>query len=376
MTTPARVAMVLAQSEGGIGRHLAKLAGEVLRRGGEVLVFGPPDVREFAFEDLGATFIPVEITAGIDPVGTLRAARTLRGRLAGVDIVHGHGIRAGIAASLAARRQGVIHRVVTVHNAIVDRRGVRWGAAAIADRVLPRLATRLICVSDDLAATFRKAAPRRGSKILVMPVGAEMPTPSADEISAVRASLGTSDERPLVVAVGRLHRQKGFDVLIEASMRLSHIPVPLVAIAGEGPGRAHLEVLIEKLPVPERVRLLGSRDDAGALAAAADVFCMPSRWEGSPLALHEAMLLGRPIVASRTGGIPSMLGEESALLVPPEDPAALAKAIDLLMRDGALARRLGEAAAKAGAAWPDAGDSAASVADLYEALLGRALGTA
>ena len=102
---------------------------------------------------------------------------------------------------------------------------------------------------------------------------------------------------------------------------------------------------------------------------------MPSRWEGSPLALHEALAAGRPVVATAVGGIPELLTfGQAGLLVPPEDPGALATAVGRVLSDRHLAEHLGAQAIEAAAAWPDAAITACKVADLYEQILGRRLG--
>jgi glycosyltransferase involved in cell wall biosynthesis len=189
-------------------------------------------------------------------------------------------------------------------------------------------------------------------------------------MSRVTQAIGAPDGTPVVLAVGRLARQKGFDVLVEAVSLVDGDAA--VAIVGEGPERSALEDRIRRLGLEKRVGLLGFRADARALTAAADVVCMPSRWEGSPLALHEALAAGRPVVASAVGGIPALAGE-GAILVPPEDPRALASALDAVLGDARLQDRLSAASVVAAAAWPDAAATARRIADLYEEVLGRPL---
>src|SRR5439155_274446 len=134
--------------------------------------------------------------------------------------------------------------------------------------------------------------------------------------------------RPYVAAVGRLVPQKGFDVLLEAFARLDAPEVDLL-IAGDGPERRRLEALRERLGLGARVHLLGAVDRAtvASLYRGARLVACPSRWEGLPLVCLEAMASGRAVVASRVDGIPDAVGDgETGLLVPPEDPVALAAA--------------------------------------------------
>ena len=139
--------------------------------------------------------------------------------------------------------------------------------------------------------------------------------------------------------MGRLAEQKDFASLIDAARAWTDLdPVPLLAIAGSGP---LAESLAERAaPLGPEVRFLGPRPDVPVLLAAAGVFALPSRWEGQPLILQEALAAGCPIVASRAGGIPDLTGEDAALLVPPGDVDALAAAIRRVLTDPALAQRL------------------------------------
>lgn len=154
--------------------------------------------------------------------------------------------------------------------------------------------------------------------------------------------LGANDL--LVGAVGRLDAQKGFDVLVEAMAQLKTFPIRCV-ILGEGPARAQLEGLVRKHQLEKSVWLLGERADVPAWLSAFDVYALPSRWEGLPNALLEAMALGLPVVASAVDGVPEVLEhEKNGLLVPAERPAALAAAFRRLVTEFPLRGALGSAA--------------------------------
>lgn len=352
---PPRLVLIVGQTTGGIGSHVAHLEAEVRRRGESVEVIGPEQI---------------DIPETVSPIRLIRSAWRLASRLRGVDLVHAHGLRAGIVATLAGRRAGVPHRLVTIHNAVLNRSSrTTW----VMNRALARLATVRICVSSDLAEVHRRVKPSRAGTVTVLPVGADLQPVSDEAIIRARESVGANEGSCLVVAVGRLHPQKGFDVLIEAVSRIDPSDAHFV-IAGDGPQKQFLKNLVSAMFVSERVELLGERADARALIASADIFCMPSRWEGSPLALHEAMAAGRPIVATAVGGIPEMLSEDNSLLVPAEDAFALASALNRILQDRPLADRLGNAARLRAAQWPDASSTAAGVALLYETLIGRPRG--
>jgi glycosyltransferase involved in cell wall biosynthesis len=143
--------------------------------------------------------------------------------------------------------------------------------------------------------------------------------------------------------------------------------VPLVAIAGDGPLHDELAARIraERLPVT----LLGRRDDVADLLGAADVCVLPSRWEGSPLTAQEALRAGTPLVATRAGGLPELLGD-GALLVPVGDPDALAAAVHDVLTDPDRSRRLVEAGSAQAVRWPDEATAARRLVAVYRELLG------
>jgi glycosyltransferase involved in cell wall biosynthesis len=172
----------------------------------------------------------------------------------------------------------------------------------------------------------------------------------------------------LVLAVGRLAWQKGFDVLLEAAAHWRDLdPVPLVAIAGDGPLAGKLRSQAASIGVD--AAFLGHRDDVPDLLAAAAVFVLPSRWEGQPLVLQEALRAGAAIVATRVGGIPDLADAAAALLVPPDDATALAAAVRSVLTDASLAHRLRAAASRRGAALPTADDAVAAVLAAYTQVL-------
>ena len=163
----------------------------------------------------------------------------------------------------------------------------------------------------------------------------------AGALPADRASLGVPADAFFVLAMGRLHPNKGFDVLIEA---LAHLPDVVVAIAGEGEERARLAALAGRRGVGARLRFLGWRDDAAALLAACDLFVCPSRHEPLGNVVLEAWSAARPVVAASSPGPAELIAHgTTGLLVPVEDARALADAIAALRDQPARARALAEA---------------------------------
>ena len=145
---------------------------------------------------------------------------------------------------------------------------------------------------------------------------------------------------PVIGAIGRIERQKGFDVLIRALARIDHGSLVLV---GDGSERGALEELVRTVGVADRVVWAGWNDDARSYLGSFDVFVLPSRFEGFPLALLEALLARSAVVATDVGSVAEAVFDgETGLLVPPEDPVALAHAIERLLVDADLRRGLGE----------------------------------
>ena len=162
-----------------------------------------------------------------------------------------------------------------------------------------------------------------------------------------RLELRLSGQELLIGVVGRLDAQKGHSVLLEALAKVrQRMPLRCVVI-GDGPKRGLLEAQIRRLNLVKAVWLLGERDDVTAWLSSLDIFAMPSLWEGLPNALLEAMALGLPVVASAVDGIPEVVVDgKNGLLVPPRQPAALAKRLADLAADPALRASLGREAQK------------------------------
>jgi glycosyltransferase involved in cell wall biosynthesis len=364
-----RIAEVLATSTGGVGTHVRSVLPALADAGAEVTVCGPSATEElFGFSAAGAAFRPVGISAGLDPVADARAVAALRRATAGAGLVHAHGLRAGLVAVLARRRGSGTAVVVTLHNALPEGGALRRRVLRLLERATVRGADVVLAASGDLADNARRLG---GRDVRTAPVSAPPLPPPARRAAEVRAELGLDGDRPLVVAVGRLHPQKGYDVLLDAvaALRRDDRPAeqPLVVIAGDGPLQDELAARIAADALP--VRLLGRRSDVADLLAAADLCVLPSRWEARSLTAQEALRSGTPLVATRTGGLPELLGD-AAVLVPVGDAAALADAVAGLLADPGRRTALAEAGRARAAGWPDEAATARQLVALYRELLG------
>lgn len=276
-------------------------------------------------------------------------AASLRGEIArrlardSYDVVHAHWVLPnGWAASAVARRAGV-PVVLTLHGSDVAMAERHRLLANIARRTFGRV-TAVTATSDDLRrrAIDLGADPESTTTTYIgVDAGLFAPRP-ADP--ATRELLGAKVGDLLVVAVGRLARVKGFEYLIEAASRMDRVAL---AIVGDGELRPELERLARASRA--RVVLTGGvpRDRVAEALAAADVVVVPSvvdnrgRVDATTSTALEALAAGRPLIATRVGGIPEVVHDrENGLLVPQKDPAALAAAIEALRADSELRGRL------------------------------------
>lgn len=365
-----RVAIVAGLASGGTARHVGGLAAGCQEAGLAVSVLAPPATLRRLHTDAPA--VPLLVGDQPRPVRDARSVARLRRWLAAwrPDVVHAHGVRAGALAGLAiavTRSAARPALVVTVHNAPPEARTAAL-VHAVLERSCARRADLVLCASADLARRLTARGATAVEQVdVVAPLGS---APTAAQAAAARAELAEAG-RPVILAVGRLASQKGLDVLVAAAAHWGHRePRPVTVIVGDGPLAGRLRAQAAGMADGD-VRLLGARDDVPALLAAADVVVVPSRWEARALIVQEAMQAGRPIVAARVGGIPDLIGEDGAVLVPPGDPAGLAAAVTALLDDPAAAARLGDAALARAATFPSPDDALAGMLSRYARLASR-----
>jgi glycosyltransferase involved in cell wall biosynthesis len=286
----------------------------------------------------GARHEPVNMVrhpAPRDLIDLWSIRRLARGR----DVLHLHSSKAAAlgrvaAASLVRKRPAT---VVTPHYWSWFVGGKLARLYRLIERILAFQCDAIVAVSEREAAEGRTVL-KAGGRILLIHNGIDRIHFSPDGVSAERPS------RPLIVCVGRLSEQKGQDLGIRALARIQNKEAVLRLVGGETSGgeRRQLEALAKEMAVAHRIEWRGEISDTAPELRAADVVIAPSRWEGMSLALLEAMACGAAVVVTDVTGSEVVLG--AGIVVPPNDPGALADAIDALLEDGALRRRLGKAA--------------------------------
>ncbi len=337
MTTPRRP-LTIAHVTGEMGFSGGELQVFLLleglrKRGHHSVLLCPPEsrsLREAARRGIEAR----PIRAGNE--WSLRSMWEIRRELlaSAPDLVHLHTGRANWLGGLAAWYLGL--------PALTTRRMDRAVKRDVRTRFMyGRVVRRAVAISGAVRARLIEGGvPAAMIRLIPSAVDPELLYPQHGR-TAVRAAAGLA-ETPLLLVVAALVHRKGVDLLLAALARLAEEGLhPALWIAGQGPAGPALEKQARELRVGGRVRFLGQRGDVADLLSACDIFILPSRHEGLGVAALEAMAAGRPIVATRVGGLAeAVVHERTGLLVPPEDPEALATALARLLRDPALRARL------------------------------------
>ena len=300
----------------------------------------------------------------LDPRWAVRLGRLLHAR--SYDIVHVHspliaGVARPLVRSLGRQRPKLVS---TEHNG--------WATYAAPTRVINRLTYGLedahFAVSDQVRASV-SGHHRRRVEVTIHGVRLDEVRAMRDQRAAVRAELGLAGDEIVVCTVANYHPQKAYPDLFTAA-RAAVDAEPRLRFLAVGQGRLEAEIQSEhaRSGLGDRFRLLGYRPDAVRVLAGCDVFVLASHYEGFPVALMEALALGRPVVVTAVGGIPDAVTDgQEGLLVPPHEPDRLAKAILRLARDDNLRADMGEAAFRLGETF-DIRRAVQRVEDVYLAL--------
>ncbi|HYU77778.1 MAG TPA: glycosyltransferase [Vicinamibacterales bacterium] len=193
----------------------------------------------------------------------------------------------------------------------------------------------------------------------------------SEALRAARAIVDTDDDTPILVTIGRLSREKGHVDLLRALARLRESSDNFHAlIVGEGPERARIEAARKRLRLERHVTLAGLQHDVRPFYALATLVVMPSHSEGSPNVLLEAMIAGRPIVATRVGGVEEIVRhEDTALLVSPRNASAMAQALERAVADASLRSRLASRAQQVALTQYSPATYRRAIVELYQQLL-------
>ncbi len=328
---------------GGIPRYVSALTQALSARGHRVIVASGGGTLEAPLQAARVPCwrLPLRTSADISPqtwwaMGEL----AVRLRQEPIDLIHAHTRAAQVVAAGASRRAGVPY-VTTWHGIYRRRLGRRlWPCTGVRTIAISRMVER------DLRETFH--VPLQQIRCIHNGVDPDhyAAPPDPEQVQAFRRRWAIPEGVPVIGSIGRLAGGgvKGFDLLLTACANAARQTSSLhVLLVGGGPRRSSLEGLARDLGLDGRVHFTGSVEDVRVPLACLEVFVFPSRWpEGFGLTLIEAMAAGKPVIAAQSGAAPEIVRHDvDGWLVPPDDPHALAEAMARLLRDPALAQRLG-----------------------------------
>ena len=350
-----KIVYVLTRMIVGGAQETGKATAEHFRRRGDsvLLITGAEAGREGNLRADVPTIVLPTLVRGIEPRNDVRALWLLYRIFSREkpDIVHARTAKARFLAPLVARLARVPTIVQTIHgysfnNEIDNRRGLY----ILVERLVARCCHCNVVVSEaDLEEGRRLGILRRENTVLIRSGVDVAKVQAADPEKAMRLRAHhAEDGGALVTLVGRLSMPKTPDVFVDAAARVlqTHRSTRFLVV-GDGQKREEIRARIDRLGIADRVSMLGLRDDVPDIIAASDVIVHSSTHEGLPKTVLEGMAAGKPVVASRVGGVPAAVEHGvSGLLVEPLDAGELAGAIEALVAEPSLRTRLGAAASR------------------------------
>lgn len=381
MSPPVVVRVITRLNVGGPARQEIPLTGPLQARGfPSELVWGSVAPGEGQMEvppDVPNTHLP-ELRRRIAPAADARAlahlTRLIRNRRP--QVVHTHMAKAGALGRVAARRAGIPVVAHTFHGHVLEGYFPGWKSRAFlaAERRLARTTDALVAVSPAVRDELLALRIGRPDQWRVIPLGLDLGDllMSLPDTAASRRALGLPNDGPVIGIVGRLVSIKDHETFLKAAaLVLGERPDATFVVAGDGELRAELQARARS-GLGDRCRFVGWVMDLPALYAAMDVVVLTSRNEGTPVALIEAGAAGKPVVATRVGGVPDVVRDgETGLLAASGDAPAIASQVLRLLGDPARAASLGSAGRDLVRDRFTVDRLAGDLADLYRELLDR-----
>lgn len=374
MSEKIRVLELLVSTDlGGGPIHVRDLIAGLSRGEFEITVAAPgggPLVD--AYRELGAHFVDLPLDRLSVWKNYRRVRRLIHDRH--IQVVHSHGKGAGLVGRLAALFAPV-KAVHTFHGLHADDARIGRRPYVGLERLLAMVTDVLIHVSPGQAheAEAIGLAPPGRTKVIVNAIDSARVRALAQHHSLSREALGLPTKAPVLGTVARFDPIKALDVLVDAFARLSpQWKHARLLIVGDGPERGRLEALTRELKVADRVRFAGFIADAPRCMPTMDLYVSASRREGLPLSVLEAMACSVPVVATRVAGhVDAVEDGVTGLLVPGDDPAVLASAMETLLADPERRRRMGEAGRERVERHFSVGRMVAATAGVYRAAAGN-----
>jgi len=348
------IVQVLEATVGGTRTHVLQLVRGLRTEGHRVTLVASAERnahfrREMTqLESEGISVIELPMKRRIAPLSDVQCLLRMKAILRSLDpdIVHTHASKAGALGRLAARQCGIRHTIHTPHTFFFQgKRGIgRWFFRAL-ERWLLRFTGRLIVLSEGQRTLVRQELCADMERVALIGNGVDIARfTKQGRREECREELGLPPDAPAIGAITRFVPQKANDVFLgAAAMVIAQNPETRFVIVGRGPLRGKLQAMARQLRAADNLIWLDHLDDPRRLYEAVDVFALSSRYEGMPYALLEAMAMELPVIATRIPGCEEVITESSGVLVPPNQPEALASAILQLVCDPQGARQMGRA---------------------------------
>jgi glycosyltransferase involved in cell wall biosynthesis len=348
--------LVTSPAWGGAERYVARLAAAARERFDVTVMAGGSKEGALAAalpSDVTMEALP-ELIRPIAPLSDAKAVAALRRYIdkKKIDLIHCNSSKAGLVGALAASTSRQRPKVVyTAHGwGFLEKRSSAFRKAVLwSERLAARFRHATIVLSATEASVAEREGLSEGRKLHLIPLGMDRAELSLLDRDAARAEIGRLTEQPARFVIGTIanaYPAKALPLLIAAFSDVARLaPEADLLIVGDGPQMDEVRDARERSFFRDRIFLVGAVPEASRLLNGFDLFVLASLKEGMPWTLIEAALSGRPIVATTVGAVPEMFNEESAVLIPPGDRAALGNALVSLSADEPKRRALGERAA-------------------------------
>ena len=323
-----------AMGLGGADRQVLLLSRELDRRGHSVRIISVVPDGQMA-DDARESGIPVSSLRVESTLDGVLSVPNLRRQAGEADVVHAHMFHANLLARVSRPLLQTKAVVSTIHNVYESTAAYHQPHQKTPRNRLYELTDRLsdctTCVCQAAVERYSRLGVVRGeTEVVYNGIDGEAFRPTTTPQSSGREGYCTADSF-VWLTVGRFFEMKDYPNLVRAFARTSS-PDTVLWVVGHGEDEATIKRLTRDLDIDDRVRVLGTVDDISAVMAAADGFVLGSRWEGFPMVLLEAQASGLPVVATRVGGIPELVADgQTGVLVPSEESAALAEAMDTIV---------------------------------------------
>ena len=345
--TRIKVLHVVRPAAGGMKNHLINLVKHTDKTRFKVAVACPPNT--ILWEELyalGVEMVPISLAGELSPVKDYAVVHKLVKYLhqSGTTILHCHSSKGAFVGRLAAAIARTPIVLFTAHNSIFYEEWPAWKKKLMAtvEKILARFTDKIITVSDALKQEIldREGLPPNLLTTIYNGIEIERFAQQTDS-KTIRRNLNLPELGAVIGTIARLAPQKGISYFLKAASLLKEYQVSFLVV-GDGPLREALEKEVEELGLNHRVIFAGQQDNIPEILALLDIFVLPSVTEGLPLTILEAMAAGKPVVATRVGGVPEAILEgKTGLIVAPKDPEALAVALASLLGEKDRINRMG-----------------------------------